>query len=322
MRLLPHLFTVAACAAISLTSSLAFGDDRFPSKPIRIIVPFPPGGLTDASVRRIAEIAREDLGQPIVVENKPGAKGFIGTALALREPADGHTMVAVTTSVVLVGPILSKAPFDPIQDLSYIVNYAGPSHALVVKADAPYETLDDLIEDARNRPGAITFGTVGVADTSYFGIIALSRAKEVQFNHVPYQGASQTLMAAASGEIDFAPTSNYGGLVKAGKVRPLALLDKDRFDVLPGVPTFTELGIPWQFPWITGLAVSARTPEAVRARLESAFLKAARSDEFGAFMSQLDVPRYILDGAAMKKELVDRIPEYRQIAQELNLTEK
>jgi len=322
MLSLQHLFSFAACAAISLTPSLAVADDQFPSKPIRIVVPFPPGGLTDVSVRRIAEIARQDLRQPIVVENKPGAKGFIGTTLVLREPADGHTMLAVTTSVVLVGPILSRAPFDPIQDLSYILNYAGPSHALVVRADSNYKTLEDLITDARERPGAITFGTVGVADTSYFGIIALSQAKGVQFNHIPYQGANQTLMAAASGETDFAPTSNYGALLKAGKIKALALLDKERLDSLPEVPTFTELGIPWQFPWVTGLAVSAHTPEPVRARLETAFLKAARSEEFGAFMKQLDVPRYILDGAAMRKELAERIPEYRQIAQELNLTEK
>ncbi|MDQ2735843.1 MAG: tripartite tricarboxylate transporter substrate binding protein, partial [Pseudomonadota bacterium] len=269
------------------------GADDFPSKPIRIVVPFPPGGLTDSSVRKLTQLVGPDLGQPFIVENKPGDNGLIGTAQALRAPADGYTLVAVTTSVVLIGPILSKAPFDPLKDLSYILNYAGPSHALVVRADSPYKSLDDLLADAKAHPGQLSFGTVGTSDAAYFGTMALSRAKGVTFNHIPYQGANQTLMAVISGETVFAPTSNYSAMVKAGKVRPLVLLDKERLASLPQVLTFTESGVDWQFPWITGLAVSAGTPEPIRRRLETAFLKAARSPEFVGFLQQLNVPLYV-----------------------------
>jgi tripartite-type tricarboxylate transporter receptor subunit TctC len=319
----PRFFAAASVAGAALIfTSLACGADAFPSKPIRVVVPFPPGGLTDASIRKLTELATQDLGQPFVVENKPGANGLIGTAQALRSPADGYTLIAVTTSVVLISPILSKASFDPLKDLSYLLNYAGPSHALVVRADSPYRTLDDLLADAKAHPGELTFGTVGTSDAAYFGTIALSRAKGVKFNHIPYQGASQSLLAVISGQTVFAPTSNYSEMVKAGKVRPLVLLDKERLASLPQVPTFTELGIDWQFPWITGIAVSAQTPDAIRKRLEAAFLKAAYSAEFAAFLQQLNVPLYVLDGAAMRADLAKKIPQYTRIAEEYGLVQK
>lgn len=327
----PFLSRIASrvlCAAMALGAVLApltqpaRAADTFPSKPIRIVVPFPPGGLTDVSARRIGQLVADDLGQPVVVENRPGANGLIGTAQVLRAPADGYTLVAVTTSVVLISPLLTKAPFDPLKDIAYVLNYAGPSHALVVKADSKYRTLDDLIEDARARPGELSFGTVGTSDTAYFGAKALERAKGVRFNHIPYQGANQSLMAVVSGETTFAPTSNYAEMVKAGKLRALALLDRQRMSSMPQVPTFTELGVDWQFPWITGLAVSAQTPEPIRRTLETAFLKAARSPAFGSLLEQMQVPLYVLDGEAMKKDLAAKIPQYRRIADEYGLVQQ
>ncbi len=322
MKSLRFLAAAVLAGAALLSSSLAIAADAYPSRPIHVVVPFPPGGLTDASIRKLAELVTPDLGQPFVVENKPGANGLIGTTQALRAPADGYTLIAVTTSVVLISPILSKASFDPLRDLSYLLNYAGPSHALIVRADSPYKTLDDLIADAKAHPGQLTFGTVGTSDAAYFGTIALSRAKGVTFNHIPYQGASQSLLSVISGQTVFAPTSNYSEMVKAGKVRPLVLLDKERLASLPGVPTFTESGIDWQFPWITGIAVSGQTPEPVRQRLEAAFLKAARSAEFAAFLQQLNVPLYVLDGASMKADLAKKIPQYKRIAEEYGLVQK
>lgn len=320
MKSLAHLLSFCAAAVFAATPIAAA--EWTPSKPVRIVVPFPPGGLTDVSVRKLAQMVGPALGQSIVVENKPGANGLVGAAHALRAAADGHTIVAVTTSVVLIAPLLSKAPFDPLADVSYLLNYAGPSHALVVRSDSPYRTLDDLVADAKARPGVLSFGTVGTSDTAFFGTMALSRTKGVRFNHVPYQGASQSLMAVVAGETVFAPTSNYSEMVKAGKVRALAVLDKERAASMPEVPTFTELGINWQFPWITGLAVSAATPEPVRKALETAFLKAARSQEFGVFLGQLNVPRYVLDGEQLKKDLEEKIPQYRDIAEEYGLVKK
>jgi tripartite-type tricarboxylate transporter receptor subunit TctC len=320
--------TIRRLASVALVSALAClatldarAADAFPSRPIRIVVPFPPGGLTDVSVRKLSQLVSQELGQPFIVENRPGANGLVGTAQALRSPADGYTLIAVTTSVVLIGPLLSKASFDPLKDLAYVLNYAGPSHALIVKADSPYKTLDDLIADAKARPGQLSFGTVGTADAAYFGAIALSRAKNVRFNHIPYQGANQSLMAVVSGETVFAPTSNYAEMVKAGKVRPLVLLDKQRLASLPQVPTFTESGVDWQFPWITGLAMAAHTPEPIRQRLETAFVKAARSADFQALLTQLNVPFYLLDGAAMRQDLVEKIPQYKRIADEYGLVQ-
>jgi len=291
----------------------------FPTQPLRIIVPFPPGGLTDVTARKIAELAAPELGQSVIVENKPGANGSLGTTQVARGPADGHTLVSVTTTTVLIAPLLSKLPYDPVADLALLLNYAGPSHALLVKADSPYRTLDDLIADARANPGKLSFGSVGTSDTVYFGTMALAKAKGVKFNHIPYQGAAATLMAAMSGEVTFAPASNYFEQVKAGKVRALAVLDRQRFAGLPDVPTFTELGIDWQFPWITGLAVPAATPAPVRARLEAALLKAVRDPRFAALMNQLNVPLHILDAEAFRKDLAEKIAQYAKSAREYGL---
>jgi tripartite-type tricarboxylate transporter receptor subunit TctC len=312
------LFLVGLASGLPLAGN---AQEAFPNHAIRIVVPFPPGGLTDVSVRKIAQLVSQDLGQPFIVENRPGANGLIGTAQALRAPADGYTMIAVTTSVVLISPLLSKAGFDPLKDLSYVLNYAGPSHALIVRADSPYKTLDDLIAAAKAQPGKLSFGTVGTSDAAYFGTVALSRAKGVTFNHIPYQGANQALMAVISGETVFAPTSNYSEMVKAGKVRPLVLLDKQRLASMPNVPTFTESGVDWQFPWITGLAVSGRTPEPVRKKLETAFLKAAQNGEFQALLTQMNVPFYLLDGTAMRSDLATKIPQYKRIADEYGLVQ-
>ncbi|MDO8704417.1 MAG: tripartite tricarboxylate transporter substrate binding protein [Sulfuricaulis sp.] len=291
----------------------------FPNKPIHLVVPFPPGGLTDVTARKLADLVARDLGQPIVVENKPGANGAIGTTQVTRAPADGYTLVMVTTTTALVAPLLTKTPYDPLRDLAFLLNYAGPSHALLVKADSPYGTFDQLIADARANPGKLSFGSVGTSDTVYFGMMALSKAKNVKFNHIPYQGASQTLMAALSGEVTFSPASNYFEQVKSGKLRALAVLDRQRFAGMPDVPTFTELGIDWQFPWITGIAAPAATPPAVLAKLETAFLKAARDPSFAQLMSQLNVPLYLLDGAALRQDLVDKIASYGKQAREYGM---
>lgn len=310
---------MAACLALAVLPAWAQPAEGFPNRPIHIVVPFPPGGLTDTAARSVGQMVSEDLKQPVIIENKPGANGLIGTAQVLRMPADGYTLVAVTTSVVLIGPLLSKAPFDPLKDLSYVLNYAGPSHALVVRADSKYRTLDDLVEDARAHPGQLTFGTVGTADAAYFGAKALERAKGVRFNHIPYQGANQSMMSVVAGETTFAPTSNYAEMVKAGKLRVLALLDRQRIASMPQVPTFTELGIDWQFPWITGLAVSSQVPEPIRRKLEAAFLKAARSPAFGSLLEQMQVPRYVLDGDEMTRDLAAKLPQYRRIATDYGL---
>jgi tripartite-type tricarboxylate transporter receptor subunit TctC len=293
----------------------------FPEKAIHIIVPFPPGGLTDVAARKLAELASADLGQAFVVENKPGANGTLGTQYVTRSPADGYTLVMVTTTTVLVAPLLSKTAYDPLRDLAYLLNCAGPSHALLVKADSVYQTLDQLIADARAHPGKLSFGSVGTSDTVYFGMMALSKAKNVTFNHIPYQGAAQTLMAALSGEVTFAPSSNYFEQVKSGKLRALAMLDKQRFAGLPDVPTFTELGIDWQFPWITGVAAPAQTPAPVLAKLETAFLKAARDARFAQVLSQLNVPLYVLDGETMKQDLAAKIAVYGKQAREYGLVQ-
>ncbi|HEY9281369.1 MAG TPA: tripartite tricarboxylate transporter substrate binding protein, partial [Eoetvoesiella sp.] len=271
-------------------------------------------------IRKLAQIASAELGgQSIVVENRPGATGTIAIDAALRAKPDGYTLFTLSTSSVLIAPLLSKVPFDPVKDVSYIMNFAGPSQALLVRADSKYQTINDLIADARARPGEIAYATYGVSDTANFGIKALAKAKGVTFNHIPYKGSAQQLLAVLSGEVTFTSTSNYMTEIKNGRLRALALLDKQRYPGLPGIPTFTEIGVDFEFPWIMGLATSAKVPEPVRQKLETAFINATKNPEFIKFMAQQDVPIYIMNGQEMKADLAAKIPVYRQAAAEYGL---
>lgn len=293
-----------AAAATAGFSGLAQAKEQFPDRPIRLLVGTAPGGLTDLGARKLAQLASKELGgQPIIIENKPGAMGTIAIGQVVRGTPDGYTIMAVTTSSVLIGPLTTKVPFDPLKDVAYLMNYAGPSQALLVRADSKYQTLEQLIADAKANPGAIAYATYGVADAGGFGIKALSKARGVTFNQVPYQGSSLQLLALLSGEVQFTVTSNYMTDIRNGRLRPLALLDKQRYEGLPDVPTFKELGINFEFPWIMGLATSATVPADIRKKLETAFVNAGRSPEFAKFMEQREVPVYIQDAAGMTQEM-------------------
>jgi tripartite-type tricarboxylate transporter receptor subunit TctC len=304
MNPIRRLAIVSATMLAIAHTGLANAKDPFPSRPIRIVVGTAPGGITDLGARKLAELASKELGgQPIVIENKPGAMGTVAAGQVARGANDGYTIMAISTSSVLIGPLTTKVSFDPLKDVAYLMNYAGPSQALLVRADSRYQTLDQLIADAKANPGAIAYATYGVADAGGFGIKALSKAKGVSFNQIPYQGSSQQLVALLAGEVQFTVTSNYMTDIRNGRMRALALLDKQRYPGIPEVPTFKEKGIDFEFPWIMGLAASAAVPADIRKKLETAFVNAGKSAEFTRFMEQREVPAYILNSDEMTREM-------------------
>jgi tripartite-type tricarboxylate transporter receptor subunit TctC len=315
--------TLLAGLTAPLLPRLALAADDFPAHPIRIIVGVSPGGIVDIATRRVAAIASQYLGGvAMVIENRIGAMGTIGLKQALDAKPDGYTLASVSTTPVIIAPLtMDKPPYDPVKDVQYLVNFLGPSQALLVKADSRYKTLDDLVEDAKAHPGAIAYGTYGVADAGGYGVRVLGRTRHVRFNQIPYQGSSQQMLALLSGEVQFTVTSNYMKDIRNGRLRALALLDKQRYAALPDVPTFKELGIDFEFPWITGLATAKGMPEQRLRKLEAAFLKAAESDEFKAFLAQQDVPPYVLGGSAMQKQISEDVQAYKGLVHEFGATQ-
>ncbi|MES2186615.1 MAG: tripartite tricarboxylate transporter substrate binding protein [Pseudomonadota bacterium] len=320
MKSLRCLVIVAVALLATAQSNLAGAKEPFPDRPIKIVVGTSPGGITDLGARKLAELASKELrGQPIVIENKPGAMGTVAVGQIARGTTDGYTVMAVSTSSVLIGPLTTKVGFDPLKDLAYLMNYAGPSQALLVRSDSKYQTLDQLIADAKANPGAIAYATYGVADAGGFGIKALSKAKGVSFNQIPYQGSSQQLVALLAGEVQFTVTSNYMTDIRNGRMRALALLDKQRYPGVPEVPTFKEKGIDFEFPWIMGLVTSAGVPADIRKKLEMAFVNAGKNPEFTKFMAQREVPAYILDADEMTREMRQYYASFSRAVKEYGL---
>ncbi|MGE0719294.1 MAG: tripartite tricarboxylate transporter substrate binding protein, partial [Alphaproteobacteria bacterium] len=218
MRLSTSLIAALVGAALAFVQPAA----AFPDKPIRVIVPWGAGGTSDLSMRKIGEIAARSLGQPIVVENKPGASGVVGMAEMAKAAPDGHTLALATGATVFIAPNLRAVPFDPLKDLTPIINYSGSYHAIVVPADSPWKKLDDLLADAKAKPGVLTFATAGTFDGAHFAMLVISRLRELKFVHVPFQGGATAMTALLGRHVSFGGMSGFTEQVRAGQLRLLA----------------------------------------------------------------------------------------------------
>lgn len=280
MKLLPlsnrrrHMIAVAAalCAG-PLLHTTVHAQDAWPSKPIRLIVPFTPGGVTDTSGRLIAENLGKRLGQQVVVDNKPGASGNIGTALAKAAPADGYTLVLGFDGTMVINPhVFSKLPFDTVKDFTPVGKIGDATLILVANPDVPVKGLADVIALSKSRPGGLSFGTSGTGGTPHIAGELLKLRTGANLTHVPYKGGGQAMTDVLGGTIPLVYTAVAGahGHVKSGKLKALAVSSAQRTSALPDVPTFVESGVP-DFvvnSWV-GLLAPAGTPAAVVTRLNT-----------------------------------------------------
>ena len=280
MKLLPlsnrrrHMIAVAAALCTGpLLNTTVHAQDQWPSKPIRLIVPFTPGGVTDTSGRLIAENLGKRLGQQVVVDNKPGASGNIGTALAKAAPADGYTLVLGFDGTMVINPhVFSKLPFDTVKDFTPVGKIGDATLILVANPDVPVKSLADVIALSKSRPGGLSFGTSGTGGTPHIAGELLKLRTGANLTHVPYKGGGQAMTDVLGGTIPLVYTAVAGahGHVKSGKLKALAVSSAQRTSALPDVPTFVESGVP-DFvvnSWV-GLLAPAGTPAAVVTRLNT-----------------------------------------------------
>ncbi|MDQ2083159.1 tripartite tricarboxylate transporter substrate binding protein [Xanthobacteraceae bacterium Astr-EGSB] len=235
----------AACVTALMLPSAVVSAQNYPNKPIRLIVPWPPGGGVDTSARLISQPLQERLGQPIVVENKPGASGNIGTAIAVQEKPDGYTLLQGSLSPNAVNPHLFKRlGFDPEKDFTFIASvYTVPSF-LVVPASSPFKTAQELVAYAKANPGKLNFGSGGVGSSQHLFAVMFKAATNIDVVHVAYKGTSPSETALVAGQVDFMldpPTCLP--FVQAGKLRILGVASNVRNSALPDVPTLDEQGI-------------------------------------------------------------------------------
>lgn len=271
-----------ALAASTFATTGAFAQ-AWPAKPIRIVVPFPPGGGTDTIARETAQRVAAATGWTFVIENRSGAGGNLGVDSAAKAPADGYTLVLGQTSNLAINPTLyAKMPYDSQKDLAPIVLVANAPLVMVTGTGTPYKTLADAVNAAKAKPGALNFASPGNGTVAHLTSELFQKAAGVKTQHVPYKGAAQALTDVISGTVDLYMSSvpTLIGQIRNGKLRPLAVTSAKRVDDLPDVPTINESGYKG-FDAVTwfGLLAPAGTPKEVIARLNTEFNKALANPE-------------------------------------------
>jgi len=277
---------VSAAAFVSLALALFAGAamaQRYPAKPIRLIVPFPPGGGTDIAARTIANKLSESVKWTFVVENKPGAGGNLGVEQAVKSPADGYTLLIGQTSNLAINPTLYvKLPYDSLKDLSPVALIVSAPVVFVVAANSRYASLGDLLAAAKRDPGGITFASPGNGTVSHLAGELLQRAADVKLTHVPYKGASQALTDTLGGQVQSFMSSVPSALsqIKGGRLRAIAVTSAKRSPELPDAPTIAESGYGgFEANTWYGLLAPAGTPAPVIARLNAEVNRALRTPE-------------------------------------------
>lgn len=255
--------------------------ETYPDRPIHIIAPFPPGGLVDVLARALGDEMSRSMGQPVIVENKPGAGGNIGADIAAKAAPDGYTLLMTSPGIQSINQFLYKSmPFDPDKAFVPISMVADMSMVVVVHPKTGITTLKQLVDFAHAHPGKLNFGSAGIGTTGHLGLELLMHAGHMKFTHVPYKGAAPSVTDLIAGQIDGVVDNPPTVLahIKAGSIRALAVAGKERLSVLPDVPTAAEAGLPdWEASSWFGLVAPAGTSKAIVDRLHAEVVKAVKS---------------------------------------------
>lgn len=269
----------ATLAALPYRHALA---QNFPSKPIRIIVPFTPGSATDTMARPIAERLSAALGQPVTIENRAGAGGTIGMNVVAKAPPDGYTLGVISTGHVVNPVLYASIPYDTLKDFAAVGPLASLSSALVVSPTLGIRTVRELVEAAKVKPGTFNYATAGVGSAAHISAEKFRMATGIDALHVPFKGSPESLTETMGGRTQFTwtPLSTAAGLVKEGKLLALAVSTPKRVPAFPDVPTIAEAGFPkGEFNFWVGLLAPAATPREIVARLNEEINKALQTAE-------------------------------------------
>ena len=265
------------------------GAADYPTKTINLVIPYPPGGSTDLTARSLANAAKKYLGQPLICENKSGGGGTVGPSLVVTRPADGYT-IGVITAAATIAWHMGKMNYNPIEDQTHIIRWAGYLFGVVVRADAPWKTFQELIQYAKQNPQKVSYGSPGVGTPPQLAMEELGMAAGVQWVHIPSKGIAENNTAMLGGHIDvISDSSGWAPLVDAGKFRLLATYGFDRSARYPKVPTVKESGFDVVCPGPIGMMGPKGMPKPIVNRLHDAFKKGLDDPDFLSVMQKFDM---------------------------------
>ena len=310
-------------AALLLSSAFsAVAQGSWPTRSITMIVPFPPGGLADLVARPVAEAMSRELGQPVVIENKAGAGGGIGMSLAAKSKPDGYTMVMALSSLTVLPEadvVLGRTPMFMLNDLRPVARYTADPTVLAVRAESPWKSVQEFVDDAKKRPGAINYGSSGNYGTMHVPMEILAQVSGSKLTHIPFTGAGPAVVALLGGQIDAVSTGPATVLqhVKAGKLRVLGHWGNGKLASMPEVTSLKDAGFNAEYAQWSGLFIPSATPEPVAQRIRAAARAAAQDAKvreviLGAgspvqFQDSPDFEKYVQADAKRMVDVVKKI---------------
>lgn len=319
LRLLP---LAGALLGGALLSPMASAADNFPNKPIEVTVTFPPGGGTDLLARLIGNYFAGELGQPVIVENRPGASGNIGARMVAQRTPDGQSLLMVNSSFAVNPAVFSNLPFDPKKDFSAIVNFAFVPSVIIVPSESPYKTLQDMLEDARAKPNAVFFASCGNGTPQHLAGEMLSMAAKVKLSHIPYKGCGGAMNDVMGNQVGaaFVTASSALPFIQSGKLRTLAVTSAERNTLIPDVPTVAELGFPgYELNQWHGLLAPAGTPEPIVKKLHQTVEKIIAREDVQAKLASLGYT-VANDGPEQFQAMIDTdIDRFKELAEKIDL---
>ena len=306
----------AALTALSLGSAHA---QTFPAKPIKLLVAFPAGGPTDISMRVLADNASKILGQPVIVENKPGAGGTLPAQTLQSSAADGYTLAQIPLGVFRM-PYTTKINWDPVKDISYVLNVTGYAFGVVVPADSPLKTWTHFVAWAKANPGKLSYGSTGAMTSPHLTMELVAQKLGIELLHIPYKGSADLMQATLGGQLMAAADSTgFAPQVEAGKLRVLNTWGAERLAKFPDAPTLKELGLDVVQNSPFGLGAPKGTPAAVVKRLHDAFKQAMEQDSYKSVLARYDMVPIYMSTTQYQKFAQDTFAREKALVEKLGL---
>jgi tripartite-type tricarboxylate transporter receptor subunit TctC len=315
------LLCIAASAGLSLFAGAVPAQQAYPAKPIRFVVPYATGGSTTNVARLIGQRLSESLGQPVIIDNVPGANTMIGTAIVAKAPADGYTILLGVSSHVLI-PQLVTAPYDAVKDFTPIASVGATETVMVLYPGSPAKNLREFIALAKTKPGALNYSTGGAGSATHLASELFNSMAGVDIRHIPYKGAVPALVDLAGGQVDmsFAIPGSAITLIKGGKLKAIAVTGEKRLSALPDVPTFAEEGMPgFEMKQWYGVIAPANLPKDIANKLGAELSRIAATAEFKEKLAALGMDSYVVTTDQLGTVMRSEASKFAKIIKDANI---